>query len=251
MKRVVLVGVVAIGLLPAVAFAQAAPEVSKGYVGIYFGGQAGDDSFTLSSTQSIYDEPASITASQSYGGGPVFGIGAGVRVWKNLVIGGLYTRVQSDQDITVTASVPHPLFFERPRTGTISPADVEHEENAFHLQAKWVVPVGRRLEVSGFVGPSFFSISHGFAGAPIGVQEGTFPFDSVTVTTVNTASEKESAVGVNLGADAHYRLTDLFGVGGYLMFTRATTDITPAFDDDPIEITAGGFQACVGVRLAF
>src|SRR5262245_36651032 len=83
----------------------------SGYFHVSFGGQTGDQSFVDSSTFTIYNERGAVAAGHTVGGGTLFDIAAGGRVWKNLGIGLAYSTVSNKNDAVVSVRVPHPLIF--------------------------------------------------------------------------------------------------------------------------------------------
>ena len=252
MKRIAVFALATL-LTPLVASAQSTMWETtwdqKGYVNLYLAGQAGTDSVDSESTFRIYDEFASVDFRQEHGGGFAFLVGGGARVWRNLVIGGSLTRVSSDQTVEGSAQIPHPLVYSQPRTATVAAEGYKHAETAFHVHAKWMIPVGDRFDVGVFGGPSFVSISHDFAALPVTVTEGSFPYSSVTVSDPRLISKSKMAVGVNIGADATYRVTTQVGVGGFLMYSGANADIK--VEDVSRQVSGGGVLLGAGVRVSF
>ncbi len=109
--------VFALGLTTApVAEAQVLPWEDNGYVSINYAYEVADRAFAESVTVPIYGETATYSASHSSSGGGGFDIGGGVRVWGNLAAGVAVTSFSSASAATVSGTVPHPLFFNRPRT---------------------------------------------------------------------------------------------------------------------------------------
>ena len=146
-------------LVPAAASAQSATYEQRGYVEVNLGAQSGSHLITTSSTFTIYDEPGSIDASQSYGGGVVWGLGGGARVWRNLVLGLAYTRHSDEVETAAIARVPHPLFLNRYREANQRIDDLkgsiieipELDATAMH-----------RIDA---IGASFWAASHAGEGA--------------------------------------------------------------------------------------
>ena len=252
MKRIAVFALATL-LTPLVASAQSTMWETtwdqKGYVNVYLGGQAGTDSVDGGSTFRIYDEIASVDFRQEHGGGFAFLVGGGARVWRNLVIGGSLTRVSSDQTVEASAQIPHPLVYNQPRTAAVAAEGYKHAETAFHVHAKWMIPVGDRFDVGVFGGPSFVGINHDFAAGPVTVTEAGFPYSSVTVSAPRLISKSKSAVGVNIGADATYRVTTQVGVGGFFMYTAASADIE--VEDATREVSGGGLMFGAGARVSF
>ena len=113
--------------------------------------------------------------------------------------------------------MPHPFFFNQPRTVT-GEFDGDRSETAVHIQAKWLVPVNNKMLVTIFGGPSFFSIEQDIV-SDFEYSE-SYPFDTATFTRAIAASQSESAVGVNVGGDVAYFFTPNVGVGGTVAVLR-------------------------------
>ena len=175
---------------------------------------------------------------------PSVGVDAGVfvRVWKGLAAGVAFTSYTDSRDIEIAASLPHPLKFNSPRTITGTAAG-DHEETAVHVQIAYLVPVGRKLTVVAFGGPSFFTVKQSVVTA---VQfRNEYPYDEATFTGATVASEEEKKTGFNVGADVAYYFTKNVGVGGIVRFSSTTTTFSLG------DVDAGGALVGGGVRLRF
>jgi hypothetical protein len=70
------------------------------------------------------------------------------------------------------------------------------------------------------------------------------------VITPVVVEGSDSAVGVNVGADVTYMVTDLIGAGVLLRYAKSTAEVSAA-DSQSVDVDAGGFQFAVGVRVRF
>ena len=219
------------------------------FVSINFGYQVGDRSFLRTFLPSaIYGETATYGVNYESGGGGFFDISGGVRVWRNLAAGLGVTRFSTASGAAVTGSIPHPLFFDQPRTGTFARSDLEHTETGIHLQAVWVVPVTDQIEVSVFGGPSFFSVDQGLITS-VTFAEIEAPFFEVAFTGASTTTVSDRAVGGNMGVDITYLVTERYGGGLFVRWAGASVDI-PASGGSP-SIDVGGTQFGIGLRARF
>lgn len=242
-------------LLPAAALAQPASTTSSpssasggAYVAVHVGGQAGSSSSQSAFTFSAYDETASVTTDQDYGGGFLFNIEGGYAFHPRLAAGLAITRVSGDGDTNVSASIPHPQLFDRPRTATFDVSDATHSEIGYHIFVSYLLPVSGSFDMRVFAGPSIYRVSHDLVSA-IAFTE-TSPFTSVTITGA-TVEERTKTVGAfHVGAGGTYRVTDRFGVDGFFRFARRTVDL-PGVTSGTTEVKVGGAQLGVGVRIGF
>lgn len=242
-------------LLPAVAGAQQASTSTpssgastKGYVAVHVGGQAGSSSSAGSFTFSAYDETATVTSDQDYGGGFLFNIEGGFAFMPRFAAGLAITRASSDANTRLSASIPHPQIFDSPRTATFDGADATHSETGYHIFVSYLAPVSERVDVRVFAGPSIFRVSHDLVSA-IAFTE-TSPFTSVTITGA-TLDERTKTVGAfHIGAGGTYRVTERFGIDGFFRFARRTVDVDNV-SGGTTELKVGGAQLGAGVRIAF
>ena len=175
---------------------------------------------------------------------PSVGVDAGVfvRVWKGLAAGVAFTSYTDSRDIAIEASLPHPLKFNSPRTITGTAAG-DHEETAAHLQIAYIVPVGPRMTVVAFGGPSFFTVKQSVVTAVQFRDE--YPYDEATYTGATVGTEEEQKTGFNVGADVAYYFTKNIGVGGIVRFSSTTATFSLG------DVDAGGAMVGGGLRLKF
>jgi hypothetical protein len=254
----------ALGVLLATGIARplhaqpAAPDASRYFFNISFGGQSQEQTFTDSSTFTIYNESGAVAAAHSIGGGTLFDIGVGARVWKNAAIGLAYSTVKNHNDATVGVRVPHPIIFGQSRTATATAEDLEHSENAVHLQFMWMVPLTDKFQITLMAGPSFFTVRQTIATvqAPQDLTD-VPPYTTVTINSVTLTDTKDSPVGVNVGVDGVYWIRTIqgfgIGVGGFVRYAGASLDLdVPAgVTREGDDLKAGGPQGALGLRVRF
>ena len=130
----------------------------QGFAAISVGGQAGSHTLATSTTFDIYDEQAHVETTQKVGGGGLFDINGGYKVWRNLVAAIGYSRTSSKSDASVAASIPDPVFTDRPRAVTASAPGLKHSEQAINFMGVWMVPVTDKIDAGVSFGPSIISV---------------------------------------------------------------------------------------------
>jgi hypothetical protein len=248
-------------LAPAVASAQStstasSPYEQRGYVQIGGGAQSGSHAITSTSTFTIYDEQGTVAGAQEYGGGAIWNIGGGVRVWKNLVAALNYTRNSDSMATAVVAQVPHPLFVNRPRQVAQVVNDLEHTENAYHVSLNWMFPLGENLTLGVGGGPSFVGVSHEFASSASVTETGTPPeYATVAIQDITFTRGEKTGTTVNIGADLNYDLPFELGqtgrIGATLGFRYAGGEVTLAGTGGDVDVKYGGAQFWGGLRVSF
>ncbi len=181
-------------------------------------------------------------------GGLTFDGGAGYRVWKNLGAGVAVSYFTRDDVGHTTSSVPHPLYFNQPRTITGDATSVTRTERAVHVQVMylWKSSGALRLAISG--GPSFFTVEQELV-TDVTVSQ-SYPYDTATFGSATTTRVKASKAAFNVGADVMWMFTPNMGVGGIARFSKVSVDLD-APGNRTVPVDAGGGYAGGGLRLVF
>jgi hypothetical protein len=235
-------------LVAPLASAQGPAPLERGYGHLNLGVQATSHDLQQDTAFVIYDEPGRIQANGSGGGGVLFDIGGGWRVWQRLYAGLSFTSGSNTEDAALSASVPHPSIFDEFRTVTGTTPGLKHSEQAVHLHAMWRIPVTTKFDVLVGGGPTFFSAKQDLVSG-ITVTEIGNPTTGVNLTGVTVERASDSTVGYNLGADGTYLLTQRFGVGGFMRFTGGSVSLETG--GNTVDLDVGGFQIGVGGRVRF
>jgi hypothetical protein len=175
---------------------------------------------------------------------PGFDVAVGARVWRNLAIGVDVSFFSKTIGGSVSAQVPHPFFFNRPRAVSGDASGVTREETAAHLQALWMLPLRSRWQLSIAGGPSWFMVGQDLVSGVTVTQ--TYPYDTATFASATTVHRSGSRLGFNAAADVSYGLRPYVGVGFGVMFSRASIPI-----DDTLTLDAGGARVAGGLRFRF
>jgi len=212
-----------------------------GFNGVY---QNGTPAFSEAFTYDEYVEKTTITTDYPATKGPAIDGGGAVRVWRNLAVGVNVSLARRSTDGSISGSIPHPFYFDaaRPISGS---TPIERSENAVHLQAVWVIPVGRRLLIAPGAGPSFFSVKQSLVQS-VSYTE-SYPYDTATFASASVAQPSASAVGFGASVDVGYYFTRYLGIGGLVRYARATVELPS--HDSKVSVDVGGFEAGVGLRI--
>jgi hypothetical protein len=203
---------------------------------------------TQSFNSTINVELAPISTSIDLTSAPLFDIGGSYRFLKRLAAGVSYSSLSRDVDGTLDAKIPHPFFFNMPRSISGDLSGLHHKEMGVHIYAMYFIPVSRKLDVGLFGGPSHFSVKQDFATDVD--YTSAYPFDTASFTGAPTKTISSSVTGYNVGADVSWRLTRTLALGGLIRFTGASTTMTVASGND-VDVKVGGVQTGAGVRILF
>jgi len=231
------------------ASAQLSAWNDRGFLNLSGAGQTGtskDLTFDSSNTPGfgfvVYGENANVGARRSVtGGGGIFDVTAGARVWNNLGAAISFWRRSDNADATVTASIPDPAFFDKPRSVATSISGLTHKEKWVAVLGVFTVPMTDKIDVMVLAGPAVVSVDHEI---PTGVSlsEG----NSGPQLTFTRSTLSKSTWGYQLGVDGRYMITKMLGAGMFLRLSKATSDLSNA-----VSLESGGFQAGIGVRVRF
>ena len=194
-------------------------------------------------------ENGTFTTSYDMQAGPAFDFSAGVLVWRNVAVGVGVTRFSHNVPIGLTASVPHPFFFNRARSVTGDVVGVTREEVAVHIQARAMFKPSPRIEAMVFGGPSFFSVKQAIVN-DFEITE-TYPYDTATFASGVTTALDESKSGFHAGVDVGYFFTRQVGVGGSLQWAGTTIAVPASGGTGTFDLKVGGMQAGGGIRFRF
>ena len=228
------------------AQAQGPAPLDRGYLHANIGLQATSHDLTQSGAVPVYDEPAPFTAAGEVDGGALFEIGGGYRVWGDVFAGVSYTRMSKDADAVLTASAPHPVFFDQFRSVNGTVPGLDHAEQALHLQAVWRKPVTTDIDVAVSAGPTIFFVKQDLVSG-LSVAETGSGGAVLTDITVGEASEK--GVGFHIGVDGTYLITRQWGAGAFVRYAGGSVDLES--DAGTTSLDVGGFQIGAGIRYRF
>jgi hypothetical protein len=232
---------------------QPARPFDRFYISINGAVQTAEDfTETVSFTENA--ETGSFSTDYTVESGPALNISAGYAISRSFGVGVGVTRFSHSTPISLTASVPHPFFFNRARSVSGDVTGLTREEFAIHFQARGMFRVSPKIEGVVFGGPSFFSVTQGIVN-DFEITE-TYPYDTAAFSRGLTTMVDESKIGFNVGADVGYFFTRQVGVGGSVQWAGTTIDAPASGGPSSggpatFELKAGGLQFGGGLRLRF
>ena len=215
------------------------PLGDKVFVSVNVGAQTGSANLTRDWSFPVYRETATSTTSSSVGRGAIFDVMGGYRIKPQLGVAVGFSTFGSTGAAQGTASVPNPLFFNRPAAVVISPVDAKRTERSTYIVLVGSLPVAEKMDLSAFVGPSFIRVTQDII-YDVSVAPGT---QSVVSPIRN---ETGTAKGVNVGADLSYQVFPQVGAAVFLRYNGGSLDL-PSVQG----VKAGGFQIGIGARFRF
>jgi hypothetical protein len=149
--------------------------------------------------------------------------------------------------------MPHPLFFNAHDTDA-RPGDVAlaRTEGSVHIQAMVVAtPNSDGVRIRFFGGPTRFRVTQETVDDILYDQvfQVFGRLNAVEITNCEFSKSEGTGWGFHVGADVGVFFTRVFGVGGFVKFSKGTVELSDF--SGTFEVDAGGFQTGGGVRLKF
>jgi hypothetical protein len=233
---------------PSVALAQSASKPTRFTIGVSGGVQQAAEDVSDHFTFAKNIETETVDVKYPMKPWTLIDLAAGYRMWKNLGVGVAVSVTSGKGTAEVTASVPHPFFFNQPRTVTGTENDITHSETGVHLQLQYLVPASGHLHFILEGGPSWVNVEHEVV-TDVTITE-SYPYDAAAFGGAVTKSTKGSAAGFNAGIDVTWLFAESVGIGGIVRYTRADVDLK-AVEGRSLTMKAGGLQGAVGIRVRF
>ena len=193
-------------------------------------------------------EQARFESDYRFDSGALFDVGGRVRVWPYLALGVGVSRLRTEETASVSAQVPHPIFFGRDRSISGASPPLARREWAVHLQALVTVPVTRSFTVSAFGGPTFFDVQQQLVTDVSFAQ--AYSFDTATFSNAAIDRRSGSMFGFHVGTDVAYYFAGNVGVGWLTRYSRGSLEL-PSVGDDRLELETGGLHTAWGLRMRF
>src|SRR4029079_5179479 len=115
--------------------------IHTGFFNADFGAQPQRQTITAHSSFPLYDEVATVTDVQRIRNGSVFDVSGGIRMGRNLAVGAGFSQFGRAGTAAVTASIPHPAFFDRPLVVARDASNLTHTERTIHGRITYFMPM--------------------------------------------------------------------------------------------------------------
>jgi len=167
----------------------------------------------------------------------VFDVNGGYRIGRSFSIGAGVWTAYPDGASASAASIPDPTVFNRPKTITLTSSDLKQTNVGVNIQVGWMGTIGDRMDIAIAGGPSIIHVKQDLGSVTV------TPGSQTAVASVVTESKTTAKAG-NIGFELGYRLSDRYGLGGFVRYAGGQVDL-PSVPN----LTVGGVQ--VGGRMRF
>ncbi len=224
-------------------------------ISINAGQQTSSTMLTQEQTFERYFEQGSFTFERLVPTAVTYDLGVTARLWRGLHAGAAMSMFDDKSGAgTVTARVPHPLQFNKPRTATGEILNATRREVGQHIMFGWNVETAGGLEFLLFAGPSIFATDQLVVNSlTLTLDTEVFPFDELAFPAVESETLRENVMGYNAGVDMTWRVARKIGLGLLVRYSEGKQAFTPTRPTGaaPVDVTVGGLQAGGGIRLIF
>ena len=177
---------------------------------------------------------------------PGFEFAIGQEVGRNLIVTGTLVQVVGRGTASISAKLPHPIFYATPRSLT-GDAEARRVETAIHLEFAKALHRSASYQLTAGAGPSVFFVNQELIDK---LQYGeVYPFDSVTFTGATFARHSKAAFGAHVQVDFAKPITrkvslQVLGRYSYGLAKIPVNGVTA-------KTKAGGAQVGGGLRVNF
>ena len=241
MKKSTLAATVAVMFVMVAGARQASAQTAtsgKLYFSFEVGAQPTQREANSETSFPLYDETATISATNPIQNGMVIGFGGGYKLTPSFGVGVSVNIFNArEAEASIVASIPDPVFFNRPKVVTATVTDLQHRETATNISAAWFYPIDENFEIVISGGPSIYNVSHDVPTASV-------PSGQNLVTGFVT--ESATGFGGHINFEGNYFFNPRYGAGLFLRYAGAKVDL-PSIED----LTVGGLQVGAGFRVRF
>ncbi len=195
----------------------------------------------------VYVEEASYTPNWEREASVSVGMGYMRNIVSYFSLGVAYQALNTNATERFTAQVPHPFYFNRPRSVEGEQTDLSYKEQALHIPIGFT-KVSDRFVISITGGPSYF-LTETEVVNDLNLSE-SYPYESVALGSVETKTYKEGVVGFNAGALFSYRFHTNFAAGVDLRYSQGNVKFMTDFGSE-VEVDAGGLWVGLGIQILF
>jgi opacity protein-like surface antigen len=217
-------------------------------IGVNAGQQVSSTRFEQAGSFTDFLEDATFTGAHEIDAGVFYEGNVTARIAGAFTAGLAVSVFSRDDAVDVRAGLPHPFFFNRPRSVSGAPGGLERRETGVHILLGWLLPATDRVEIMITAGPSIFKVEQDFVERVNYTH--AYPFDDAQFTGVATERISDNAIGFNAGADVSINLSTNVGVGLLIRYSRGTLD-APSAAGNTVSFDVGGLHAGGGLRLRF
>ena len=225
----------------------AAPE-PRIYIRVNYGMGFQDESKALSFSRSQYQETASFDLDYMLKKGGAFDGAVGYMLGRSLGVELGASVTGRDLTESLSVSVPHPLWMQYPREGTVDGPALKLNETDLYLNLVYNLRFSM-FGVSVYGGPCLM-MAKATIVSDVATEETGYPYTELNVTQT-PAEIKKNVFGFDAGAAVSVYLGRMFAVFLDARYVYGKGGFKPDGDIPALDLGLGGFRAGGGLKLRF
>jgi hypothetical protein len=247
-RRVLVAGALAVATSGPASAQPAAPH-ERLTVSLSAGALLPSGSLDVTARHPIYLESAVVDTSYKYRFGTVFDGGLTYRLARGFGVGVAASWYSQPKDVAVSAAIPHPFFFQTPRTVSGTAAGARRDVAAAHFEALYSFRAARRVDVTVGAGPAFFRVRQTIVD-DVSYRD-AYPYDAPSFTAASTQRISGHTAGFGGSLDIAMRISRRVGLGAVVRASNADVQFATSPTVTATTTQAGGVHGAGGVRLYF
>jgi hypothetical protein len=200
-----------------------------------------------SHTFPIYVENGSYSVAYRLPSAPVLEVSTGMAFRRHFGWSVAFSGVWSKSSASTAETVPHPFFFNQPRTANGAVSGLSRREAAIHADALVGVPLARTLALDLFGGPTFLFVTQSVVTPEYAEA---YPYDSIEAISPARHDQGRSGIGFNAGADLSVRVASRIGVDVVARYVHGSVSLSTA-DGAQFSMRDAAVRVGAGVRIRF
>ena len=206
------------------------------------------ESQSLNISRTVYYENAQYGLGYTANKGNSIDAAIGFRFARMIGVAVGFSSTSRGMTEKTSASIPHPLWMNSPRSGEIEAASLKINAIDLYFNLMCFLEVWK-FGIDIYGGPCYM-LTKADIITDISFAEGSYPYTQATVTA-STASVKSNVIGFNAGASLGLKLAGNFALfldGRYVMGKGSYKSGT---DIGNLPISLGGLKAGAGIKIMF
>lgn len=187
------------------------PSTEKFFLNVNVGGELATRTINFVASKIVYDETASMSSTETIGRGAVIDFDGGYRIRQDFFAGLMVSTFSTTSSATTSATIPDPVFFNRPKTVTGSTSGLKRTEVAIAPHITWSLPLTDNFDINFSGGIAFLHVSQDLVG--------NFDVAPPQNVTILQTTETKNGTGPFAQVDFVYNFRPKFGAGGYVQVT--------------------------------
>jgi len=235
-----------------------APDPDRVWIDVNGGvAVAGEREYSAARVRQIDGRDATFQVDYHLPAGPVFEVGAGVMVARQVGVGATFGGAMHEDVAAVSIDIPHPILAGANAGAEGETArEIRRRENSLHIHGALVSQPSPELRTRLFGGPTYFRVEQDVVHDILYDQQ-FLPFEPAHEVEITSAPivripyDQATGWGFHVGADASWFFRRGLGIGGFGRYSKGVVEVQDPLTGGAEDLDVGGFQLGAGLRVTF